>query len=290
MNPSNAARSRPSHFAWAACLLIGLVVAGCENREEVARTESEKEANRIFVELARAGIGKVEKLETKEQRKSGWSISVMSTDANRAREILLACDLPREARGGFKAMAEQGGMIPTKSEERAKLIYAMSEELSRTFETYDRVIAARVHIVLPEKDPLRRDSTTKPSTSATVMIKYTGIKPPEDAPVTPPATRPGQAPDPYPDAPIKQADVQQIVSKSVEGLSPDSVFVAMSRAEPLPTTLPSSGGSTTGDGSDRKLMIQLLAAAAIFGVISILLTALLVREKRRQRLAQTDAA
>jgi len=49
------------------------------------------------------------------------------------------------------------------------MIYALSEELSRTVSEIDGVISARVHVVLPENDPLRRDLV--PS-SASVFIRH----------------------------------------------------------------------------------------------------------------------
>lgn len=256
-----------------------LTTGGCDNRQELARADTEKEANRILVELARSGITKVEKEAVKADRKMAYVLKVLPGDLQRAREVLVSADLPRGTHGGYQAMTEQGGLIPTKTEERAKLMFAMSEELTRTFETFDRVVAARVHITLPEKDPLRRDAAAKSTASATVLIKYAGMPDSPDAP----APKPTPA-DPYPDAPVKQADVQKIVARSMEGVSPDEVFVAYNRTTPLVLAAAANGETGSADSGDRKMMIQLLGVAVLFGVISIVLTTLLVKEKRRSRM------
>jgi type III secretion system YscJ/HrcJ family lipoprotein len=299
-------------------LLLCLLSAGCDGREELTRVDTDKEATRILVELSRNGIAQPDKVEKKEQRKTAWGITVPKAELARAREVLLHADLPRESHGGYRGMIEQGGLIPTKTEERAKLMYAMAEELARTFETYDRVVSARVHIVLPEKDPLMRDATTRPTATAMVLIKY--APPPEAAPATgdagkdagaqpaaaaaPAATQSasrGTARDEYADAPVHPDEVRQMVARSVEGLTPASVFVAYSRTAtvPPPAAAAPAGGAAAPTAAagvvDRGLLVKLLAAVALFGAISIFLTAMLVREKRRQRLlapatAYTDAS
>jgi type III secretion system YscJ/HrcJ family lipoprotein len=288
-------------------LLLCFLSAGCDSREEVTRVDTDKEATRILVELSRNGVAQPDKVEKKEQRKTAYGITVPKAELARAREVLLHADLPRESHGGYRGMIEQGGLIPTKTEERAKLMYAMAEELARTFETYDRVVSARVHIVLPEKDPLMRDATTRPTATAMVLIKYTA--PPDASPATAdaatdagaqpaavavPATQSasrGAAREEFADAPVHPDEVRQMVARSVEGLTPASVFVAYSRSATIPppagAAAPAGGTATstaTAGVVDRGLLIKLLAAVALFGVISIFLTAMLVREKRRQRL------
>jgi type III secretion protein J len=289
--------------------------AGCDQsntQEELTKVDSEKEANRVLVELEAHGIRQAQKVEKSEQRKVAFSITVPASELSSARSVLVQCDLPREPHGGFATIAESSSLIPTKNEERAKLIHALSGELERTFETYDRVVSARVHIVLPEKDPLAsRDATTKPTASAMVLIKYTSattaaVEGGESSVAsTADTVAPNGKPN-YADAPVQVQDVQQMVARSVEGLTPQNVYVtftksaarpvaaatAIASANGTPTTGPTDAGSAGGGTSapgDKKLMMQLFGACAVFGLIAILLTAMLVREKRKQRVAPVNA-
>ncbi|MCE4861265.1 EscJ/YscJ/HrcJ family type III secretion inner membrane ring protein, partial [Campylobacter jejuni] len=54
-------------------------------------------------------------------------------------------------------------------EERARYIYALSQELTNTLSQMDGVLAARVHVVLPERGGVGENTT--PSTAA-VFIKH----------------------------------------------------------------------------------------------------------------------
>ena len=89
-------------------------------------------------------------------------------------QILVKLDLPREERGGLQEMVGSAGLIPTRADERARLMYALSGELEKTIETYDRVVLARVHVVIPDTDmSLSADPAKGAKPSATVVIKYT---------------------------------------------------------------------------------------------------------------------
>jgi type III secretion system YscJ/HrcJ family lipoprotein len=289
------------------CLCL-LPLGGCDQAaEELTKVDSEKEANRILVELEARGIKQAQKVEKAEQRKTTWSITVPSAELSNARNILVQCDLPRESHSGFSQMAESTSLIPTKSEERAKLIAALSGELERTFETYDRVTSARVHIVLPERDPLAREATTKPTASAMVLIKYTPLATEETAESgadrTAAVASIGSAgaagsKKPYADAPVAMEEVQQMVARSVEGLTQQNVFVTFTKSAPRAPVAVASAVTPAGNGdsgttaaaatpagtaADKKLMIQLFGAVAVFGLIAILLTVMLVREKKKAR-------
>jgi type III secretion protein J len=267
-----------------ACLLL---LAGCDQRTELTRVQSEKEANRILVVLESRGVTSASKQQQTEQRATVWSISVSQEELSSARAILVQNDLPREDPGGFATMIAQGGLIPTKQQERAKMMYAMAGELEKTLSAIDRVVVARVHVVLPENDPFQRSAATRPSASAMVLLKYTPL-PGETATALPT--------NDHSDAPIAEGQVQQMVARSVEGLLPDDVFVTFTRSMPLefaaapaPMAAPpaaSSGGETSsGLAGNRSILLQLLGAVAGFGLLSIILTALLVKEKRKARLA-----
>ncbi len=64
---------------------------------------------------------------------------------------------------------KKDGLVSSPMQERAQMIFALSQELSRTVSEIDGVMSARVHLVLPENDPLRQQLV--PS-SASVFIRH----------------------------------------------------------------------------------------------------------------------
>lgn len=271
-----------------------LLLAGCEKAETLTKAPSEKEANRILVELEAQGIHSASKVEVKEQRTTAWGITVSAEELSKARSILVENDLPRTEPGGLAAIVESGGLIPTKAQERAKLMYAMSGELERTLAAVDRVVQARVHIVLPERDPLQRAASTQPRPSAMVLIKYIPLSATANAANTAAgATRPSRTGasvaatwNDYADAPLPPEQIQQMVARSVESLAPDDVFVTYTKAITHPTPVASSATPSPSPAAglnDRKLAMQLFIAVAAFGLLSVVLIALLVKEKRKAR-------
>jgi type III secretion protein J len=64
---------------------------------------------------------------------------------------------------------KNNGLVSSPVQERAQMVYALSEELSHTVSQIDGVLSARVHVVLPDNDLLKR--VIAPS-SASVLIRY----------------------------------------------------------------------------------------------------------------------
>jgi type III secretion system YscJ/HrcJ family lipoprotein len=93
-----------------------------------------------------------------EERQLAYSIDLLNVEG-----------LPRQSFKNLGEVFKGSGLVASPIEERARYVYALSEELSRTISDIDGVLSARVHVVLPKNDLLRQDAT--PS-SASVFIRH----------------------------------------------------------------------------------------------------------------------
>ena len=193
-------------LAWPLLLLLAL--AGCA-RQELYGQLSERQANEMVALLQGAGIEA-----RKEARDAGtYALTAQQEDFGRAIELLHANGLPR---GSFESVGQvfkKEGFVSSPVEERARLTYALSQELANTLQTIDGVVVARVHLAVPDKDPLA--DKAKPA-SASVFIKH----------------RPGR------DLSGQIGQMKALVVNGVEGLPYENVTVALFSAEPVPAARP----------------------------------------------------
>jgi type III secretion protein J len=177
-------------------LLLGCSLVGCGGNVELLRDLSETEANEVMAALIEAGLS-AEKLPGKE---GTVSLSIEKSQFSRAISILNAEGLPHEKYAKMGDVFRKEGMISSPLEERARYLWALSQELSATISQIDGVIKARVHVVLPE-----RSNGAEPAlpSSAAVFVKH----------------KPGFV---YDDV-IPQ--VKRLVSNSIPGLSQEKVTV-----------------------------------------------------------------
>jgi type III secretion protein J len=198
------------------CILFGFSLVGCGGNVELLRDLSETEANEVMSALIDAGLS-AEKLPGKE---GTVSLSIEKSQFSRAISLLNAEGLPHEKYAKMGDVFRKEGMISSPLEERARYLWALSQELSATISQIDGVIKARVHVVLPE-----RSNGAEPAlpSSAAVFVKH----------------KPGFV---YDDV-IPQ--VKRLVSNSIPGLSQEKVTVIV---------LPSVTRSDQSEG-ERKLIL-----------------------------------
>lgn len=174
----------------------------------------ERAANEVVTSLERGGISASKSRDEGggDRGSDGFVVSVAKSDVVRSMELLHSLGLPRGRREGFGEVYKQSGLLPTPTEERAKYLEALSGEIVRTLETVDGVVSARVHLVLPEPDPLAVEGKPRVPAQAAVLVK----------------TRSSAAP-------IAEPDVRKLVAGAVPGLDPAAVAVVFT-----------AGAATTG--------------------------------------------
>jgi len=144
----NIAARFPLFRAFLLAALVALVaLAGCAGRVDLLSTIPERDANEVIAELLNKGVAA-----TKVSGKEGnASVQVPQADVARALDVLKAAGLPRESFKGMGQVFTKDGLISSPVEERARYLYALSQELSGTLSNIDGVLFARVHLVLPER-------------------------------------------------------------------------------------------------------------------------------------------
>ena len=171
---------------------------------------------------------------------------------------------------GMGSVFQKSGLISSPVEERARYLYALSQELSGTLSRIDGVLFARVHLVLPEKGSgLDRDTNS----SAAVFIKHQ-----KDAEIE-----------------ILQPQVRRLVANSIPGLTVERVSVVL-----IPSNLQAKDntpwvtvmGVQVNPASAQSLTTMLwtlsgMLLAALAGV-AYLVWVYLLRPPRRAASAQDD--
>jgi type III secretion protein J len=185
--------------------LLTLVLAGCSS-EEILHGLSEPEANEVLVALDEGGVSGEKRRE--EGDAAGWTVEVPRGDAARAQRLLADRELPRPRAPGFADVFGKGSLVPTPTEEHAMYLHALAGELSRSVEAIDGVVEARVHLGLPQEDPLRPGERGRPR--AAVLLKC-----------RPAACEPIHALEP---------GIRALVAGAADGLDPASVSVVIAPA------------------------------------------------------------
>jgi type III secretion protein J len=185
-----------------------LALTAC-GREPLYGELEEQQANEMLAVLVSAGVDA-----SKIRAEKGWALEVGRSDLPQAMAVLKAEGYPRERYDSLGQVFRKEGFVSTPLEERARLLYALSQELSRTVSAIDGVVVARVHLAIPERRPL---SEEKQLSSASVFIKY----------------KPGSQ------VVNKTAAIKALIVNGVEGLPYDNVTVTFFATEPVARTLES---------------------------------------------------
>lgn len=221
-----------------AALLLIAGLAACSRQVELMAALPATEANEIIAALQNAGIS-ADKVAGKEGLAA---VKVATGDVGRAVDLLREKGLPRERFAGMGQVFKKEGLISSPLEERARYVYALSQELGATLSQIDGVVFARVHVVLPERTAV--GETPVPS-SAAVFIKH----------------QEGYNLD------TLQPLVRRLVSHSIPGLSPEKVSIVLVSAQPVrPKNESGSGwGASSWAATALGVLMSVLAIAALAG-------------------------
>lgn len=181
-----------------------LFLAGCQT--QLYGNLPEREANAVLAALTNAAIV----AEKRPGAEGTYAVFVDEADFGRAVGILDALALPGRKYDDLGTVFGKGAMFSTPMEEKARYLYAMQEELSQTVASIDGVLAARVHLVLPEQDQMGKEIQMP---SAAVFVKHID--------------------DERHDPLYQQREIRRLVAASVPSLSEERIVVTFFPVQPV---------------------------------------------------------
>jgi type III secretion protein J len=220
------------------CVALLGVLAACGGKVELMAAMPEAEANEVLAALLNANIS-ADKVPGKD---GNVGLRVGADQVARAVDILKAKGLPRERFAGLGDVFKKEGLISSPLEERARYLYALSQELGGTIAQIDGVIAARVHVVLPERGAPGDPNT--PS-SAAVFIKHQ---------------------ERY-NLDTVQPQIRRLVTNSIPGLTPEKVSIVLVASQ--------AGPNPSGASEEPQLAKTVQALTWVLGAMGVLLLAAL---------------
>ena len=220
--------------------LLAFALTGCGASVELLSNMNEREANEVVALLSEAGI-KVQKMPGKD---GVVNLTVDQSNVAQAITVLGAEGMPRERRATMGDVFRKEGLISSPLEERARYLWALSQELSETISQIDGVLRARVHVVLPE-----RSTGGEPSmpSSAGVFVKHRRtVNLDESVP-----------------------QIKRLVASSIPGLTVEKVSVVLvAAASTLPPSSPASLSAAAK--SARQSISPWLIAAYVLTALAVL--------------------
>ena len=186
---------------WQVVLMVvfATLLQGCDS--SLYTNLSEREANKMVAALLRDGIAAQRKV----QDDGRMTVTVPEDRLSQAVTLLDEVGLPEQKFSNMGDVFKGNGLVSSPVQERAQMVYALSEELSHTVSQIDGVLSARVHVVLPDNDLLKR--VISPS-SASVLIRY----------------------EPGTDVDQLVPQIKTLVANSISGLAYDGVSVTAIKA------------------------------------------------------------
>ena len=216
-----------------ALILLSALLSGCS--ENVLSALDQRDARDAQVVLERAGIS----VTVLTEDDSTFAIAVDAKDHAQAVELIAKAGLPRQARSTVADLFPGDGFLVTPFEQKARMGFAVEQQLAETLSALDGVASARVHIVLPEDNGR---GLIKEKARASALLQY----------------RPGA------DLPNIDMKSRAILVNSIRGLAYEDVSVVTS-----PWTEIGSARETTDDAPRPQTPADLVkTASSPFGFLS----------------------
>lgn len=239
-----------SGFRLCSLAFVLCVLVGCNSELYTGLTE--QEANEMLAILMKNGIDAA-----KEGGKKGL-VNLTVKDSQMADAVLILKELgyPKPVYVKPSDIFTGDGLISSPIEEKARYVYAISQDLAETVSQIDGVITSRVHVVLPELDA---SGVEIAPSSASVFIKY--------------------ANDVNLQALVPK--IKLLINNSIRGLNYDRITVTLvpSRAISADGVL-QGGGQSKGKKEDRKQLLM-IAGLCVLILVSVGLNAFLFLRSKK---------
>ena len=215
-------------------LVLALALSAC-GEQALYSNLTERQANEMVAALRASGIPA-----DKQVRDGQFAVLTAGDQFGPAMRQLAAQGLPRESFDTLGKVFKREGFVSSPLEERARLQHAMSQEIANTLAQIDGVVTARVHLVVPERNPL----ADKPQpAAASVFIKHRHDR----------------------DLASQATQIKALVVNGVPGLSYDNVTVALFPADAAPPlAAPAPADSPTA--RQASLALPLLVGSTAGGL------------------------
>lgn len=221
--------------AMAAAVFFGLSVALAPTYTPLYSELTPASASRVVSSLEQAGF-------RVSLSRDGSIVSVPQEDIARARMVLADAGLPSEGAPGWELFDVGNSLGMNTFLQQVNRLRALEGELARSIQTIDGIEAARVHLVLPEREAFSR---SRPEPSASVIIR----------------SRRGDS------VTLRQATaIRALVASAVPDLAPGRVTVLSASGE---TILAEDGTEAPGTAlQSRKAELEERMAANIMSILN----------------------
>src|SRR3982075_497689 len=191
---------------------------------------SAEDSSGIIKDLERQGI-------PFELRNEGTVIMVPKDKVTRLRMKLAEGGLPKGGGVGYEIFDKSDALGTTSFVQNINHLRALEGELARTIRAIDRVQAARVHLVLPERPLFSRD---KVEATASIVLKVRGVLEPQQV-----------------------RAIRHLVASAVNGLKPERVSILDEAGRLLADGARGDSDGATGDepraGFEKRMRSQIEA-------------------------------